>query len=290
MKNLIFLTTIFLTTLLWSCNDIEKKTISNEETETLLTEAVTAFDLFSSMQEEAFRSSEQVEDSLKSASIVNVNYPTISIDPLDLTSWPKTIRINYGPEYIQGVDGRMRKGAIVISASNFASKVNATWIITSDDYVQDGYEIEGTQTAQYKGLNANNHPEYSCKIEDGTITSSTGKKFTFNQTTSREWIAGYDTHFLLTGNTEDYCDDEYLISGTHSGKSSDGYTYEMSTQQDLHTNVCCRWIMEGLLTVNLPNYDLSCQIDYRPSSETGDLCNNQAVFTIFGEQIPITLQ
>lgn len=289
MKKLILLTTIISGWLLWSCNDIEKKTISNEEAVTLLTESVTAYNLFASTQEEAFRYSEESENSLKSASMANEDYPQITIEPFDLNIWPKTITIDYGSENIEGIDGRMRRGILIISASNFASANNATWVITFDEYYQDDYKIDGTQTVQNKGLNSSNHHEYSCKIEDGVITSPNGKEFYFEQQTNREWIAGYDTHLFLTGNTEDFCDDEYLISGTHSGISSDGYLYEMSTKQDLHTNVCCRWIMEGILSVTLPDNDLSCEINYHPATETGELCNNQAAFTIMGEQIPITL-
>ena len=289
MQKRIFLATLITGWLLWSCNDIEKKTISNEEAVTLLTESVTAYDLFSSIQDEAFQRGDVVENSLKSATKQNDTYPRLKVEPSDLTTWPKTITINYGSEEIEGIDQRMRKGSIIINASNFASLPNASWEITFDEYYQDGYKIEGTQTIQNKGLNSSNHPEYSCKVEDGAITSPDGKQFRFEQQTTREWISGYDTHLVLSGDTEDFCDDEYLISGSHSGISSHGYLYEMSTKQDLHVNVCCRWIMEGILSVTLPDNDLNCQINYHPSSETGDLCNNQAVFTIFEDQTPITL-
>ncbi|MCK3682507.1 hypothetical protein [Maribellus sp. YY47] len=289
MKKLILLTILISTSLLWSCKDIEKKTISNEEATTLLTESITAYALFSSTQQQAFRYSEESENLLKSASGSNVEYPRISVEPLDLTTWPKTITINYGSENLEGIDGRMRRGSIVISAGNFASVDNASWVITFDDFYQDNYKIEGTQTVQNKGLNSNNHPEYSCKIEDGVITSPDGRVFHFEQQTTREWIAGSDTHLYTSGNAEDFCDDEYLISGTHKGVSSHGYLYEMSTKQNLHTNVCCRWIMEGILSVTLPDNDLKCEINFHPSAEADDLCNNQALFKIMGEQLTITL-
>lgn len=289
MKNIVAAVTALLILIMSSCNDINKKTMDNAEAQTLLTEAVVAYNIYSNTQEDATRTGLTLENSLKSGLLTSMEYPQVTVQPSDLTSWPKTITVNYGEENVTGVDGHNRRGIMVITAQNFPTIENASWVVTFDEYYFDDNKVEGTQTVKYTGANENGHPEYQCTLTDGIITTTEEKTFRFEQQTLREWISGYDTHYVLTGNQEDLCDDEYQITGTHSGVSSDGYTYTMSTSEPLLVNVCCKWIMEGKLQVNLNDAELNCEIDYHPATESGDLCNNQAVFTIFGVTVPITL-
>ncbi|MCY1721271.1 hypothetical protein OU798_13010 [Prolixibacteraceae bacterium Z1-6] len=290
MKNTVISLSILLIIIFSACQNIEKKTLTSGEAQTLLTEAVTAFSIYSKTQEDATKAAFESENTLKSAETNTDEYPVITIDPFNLTEWPKTITIDYGPENHLGIDGRYRRGVMLIKAHNFAEIENTVWEITFSDYYQNDHKVEGTQTIKYTGLNTSNNPEYECSIIDGVITTPAGKLFYFEQDTKREWIYGHDTHYVTTGNIEDLCDDEYLISGTHSGVSSDGYTYTMSALNDpLHVNVCCKYVMEGILSVSLPDNNLSCEIDYRPDSDVGDMCNSEAAFTIFGITYPITL-
>lgn len=256
--------------------------------QTLLTEAVTAYSLFSNTQEEATRTGMQLE-SFKSAQIHTQDYPQITVEPNDPLSWPKTISVDYGPENVSGIDGRARRGVMIIVVQNFPGVENASWEVSFDEYYIDDYKIDGTQTITYKGVNASEHPEYNCTVTSGEITSPEGKSFLFEQNTTREWINGYDTHYVLTKNIDDLCDDDYLITGEHSGVSSEGYTYTMSTKEALQVNVCCQWIMDGKMIVELQDAELNCEIDYRPGNDTGDMCNNLATFNIFGNTIPVSL-
>lgn len=275
-----------------ACEITEKsKTINNDEAQTLLVEAVTAFSIYSKTQDEVAKAAIDTENLLKSTEMETGEYPQITIEPFNLIDWPKTITINYGVENHLGLDGRYRRGELVITANNFAHITNAVWDINFSDFYQNDHKVEGTQSIKYKGLNANNNPEYSCVISDGIITSPTGKVFYFEQQTNREWIAGDDTHFVLTGESADLCDDEYLISGIHSGVSSDGYSYSMTADEDpLHVNVCCKWVMDGKLQIELPDNNLECAIDFRNGAETGEMCNNVAAFTIFGVTYPIIME
>lgn len=264
-----------------SCKDINTKTMDSNDAQTLLTESVTAYSIFASTQEEATLKTTEVKDSLKSAAITD-GYPVVSVEPLDLTSWPKTITINYGPDNIVGWDGVERRGTIVIEATNFPGVENATWQLTFDEFYHNDYLVEGTQTITYKGLNESENPYYACKVENGMITSPEGKSFHFEQSTVREWIGGQETPLNI-------CDDDYQITGTHSGISSDGYTYSVTTTEPLLVNVCCRYIEDGKLNVELQDANVTCEIDYRPGNDTGDLCNDLATFIIFGNTIPIHL-
>ena len=289
MKKIVIPVITLLSFILSACNDVNQKTMNDGEAQTLLTEAVIAYNIFSTSQEEATRTALQVENSLKSGLITSTDYPQITVNTSDLTTWPKTIKLDYGPENITGIDGHERRGVMIITAQNFPSVENAVWIINFDEYYADDNKVEGTQTIKYRGTNANDHPEYTCTLTDGVITTPENKKFYFEQQTTREWISGYDTQFALTGNQEDLCDDDYVITGTHGGISSDGYTYTMSTTEPLKVNVCCKWIEDGKLTVELDDAELNCEIDYHTGAETGSLCNDQATFTIFGVTLPITL-
>lgn len=270
-----------LVILIAACNDIEKKVMNASEAQTLLIESVTAYSIFAGTQEEATVRSGNVESLYAKSGTESAEYPLISIEPLDLTSWPKTITVDYGPDNFEGWDGVLRRGTMVIEATNFPSVTGAEWQVTFDDFYHNDYKVEGTQTITYKGLNEAQNHYYQCKVSDGIITSPAGRSFYFEQNTFRERISGTETPLNI-------CDDEYLISGSHNGVSSDGYVYEMTTPQELHIRICCPWVMEGRLAVALPDNDLDCEINYRPEGDTGD-CNNKASFTIFGENVDITL-
>lgn len=292
MKNTILILGFLISLILSSCNDVDKKTISDDEAQTLLTEAVTAYSIYSGTQDQATLAGMQTEY-LLSKSAQNPapeEYPTITIDPIDLTTWPKTITIDFGSENVTGADGNKRRGIMIVEAKNFPGIEGAEYTITFSDYYHNDYKVEGTQTIKNMGLNSNQNPEYQCSVVDGVITSPDDDIFYFEQQTTREWIEGHDTHFVLTGKAEDLCDDRYEITGQHSGISSTGYSYNISTKEALVVSVCCRWVEDGILTVNMEDNDLSCEIDFKPEDDMGDSCNDQALFTIFGISIPINMK
>ncbi len=290
MKNTILSLGFLILLALFSCKDVSKKTMSDGEAQTLLTEAATAYSIYAGTQEEATRAGLQSEGLLNKSAKAPApeGMPTISIDPKDLTTWPKTITVNYGPENITGLDGHERRGKMIITAQNFPDAEGAVWEIAFSDFYHDDNKVEGSQTIKYTGKNASEHPEYQCFVTEGMITTPNDKVFYFEQETTREWIAGYDTHYVLTGNLEDLCDDKYKITGSQWGTSSEGYNYRMSSAEPLVIGVCCRWVEEGVLSVNMDDYDLNCAIDFKPSGDAGD-CNNQASFSIFGVNVPIEL-
>ncbi|WP_163324912.1 hypothetical protein [Draconibacterium mangrovi] len=289
MRNTLLVVLGLLILLITACKEVDKRTITSDEATVLVMEAATAYSIYSSTQEEGTSAGFQSEGMLKSATTTNENYPQISIEPLDLTSWPKTITVDYGPENILGLDNHERRGKLIITADNFPGVSGAEWEITFDDFYHDDYKVEGVQTIAYSGPNASEHPVYNCTVSDGVITAPNGERFYFEQQTQREWISGYDTHMVTSGETSDFCDDNFQITGTHSGTSSDGYAYTMSTTTPLLISNCCRWIKEGVLYIGLEDYDLSCEIDYRPATDTGDDCNNLVSVTVFGESVAVNL-
>ncbi len=292
MKQKINVAIIAFVVLFMACDKIPtNEPISTTEAQTLLTEAATAYSIYAKTQNEGTKVAFEMDTRLKSGSLKSTEFPQVDITPENLTDWPKTITVNYGSENHLGWDGRYRRGTMIITASNWPNIENAQWDITFSDFYQNDHKIEGIQSIKYTGSNADGNPEYECHVTDGVVTTPNEKVFTFEQDTKREWIAGSDTHYVLTKDKNDFCDDEFLISGWHGGKSSDGYAYTMTSDSDpLHVNVCCPWVLDGKLTISIPNNDLSCTIDYRPDAETGDMCNGKVVFSIFGVDFPITLE
>ena len=290
MKNTIISLVFLILIGFSSCKDVEKKTMSDGEAQTLLTEAVIAYSIFSGTQEDATRAGLETESVLnKSARIfASGDYPQITVDPMDLSTWPKTITIDYGPENITGIDGHERRGTMIMEADNFPDVDGANWEITFSDYYHDDHKVDGEQTIKYIGENADGHPEYQCTVTDGMITTPEDKIYYFEQQITREWIEGYDTNYILTGELADLCDDTFKITGSHWGISSDGYSYSMSADKPLIVNICCRWVKDGVLKVSMDDYELSCEIDYNPAGDSGE-CNNQAAFSIFGVSVPIEL-
>jgi hypothetical protein len=289
MKNIFVLSGLFLMMFFTSCEETEKGSLDATQAQTVLTEAVTAYSIYAETQKEATKAAFDAENTLKSGQLYAVEYPQVTIEPFNATDWPKTITIDYGTENLQGQDGRYRRGVMVITASNMADVENTVWDIAYSDFYLNDYKVEGDHSVQYLGKNENNNPEYSGSIVNGKITSPEGKIFFFEQETTREMIAGQETHYVTSGNINDLCDDEYLVTGTHSGESSEGYTYTMSTEEPLHLSVCCKWVMDGKLAVSLPGSLLNFEIDFRPDGDTGEMCNNSAAFSVFGITYPVDL-
>ncbi len=264
-KNIKFSTFILVCTfLLFSCvNNSEPKDKSDTDEKPTTEQSLAAmqeYSLTSKIFNENFNESTNsvllAKDQLsneRKAKVMTGSYPVVTITPFDLTSWPKTVVVNYGVENILCDDGRYRRGIVNIVTTDFYRAEGVVLNITFDNYYQNDYKVDGKQVITNKGKNKNDNFVYNVKIDNGKITTPQNKIIYYNEETSREWAEGESTVL-------DALDDVYYITGKQSGVSSDRVHYTLTTKEKLDFNVGCKWLRAGLLDVNidgLPSFTIN---------------------------------
>jgi hypothetical protein len=203
-------------------------------------------------------------------------YPIITITPLDATTWPKTVTVDYGTLNFLCTDMRFRRGIISFETTGFYREPGTVITITFDNFYQNDYKLEGTQIVTNEGRNPENNLYYSVLITDGLVITPNNKTILYDENTSREWAEGEST-------ATDLCDDTYFVTGTQSGLSSDSIAYDLTIQQKLDIKVCCAFIRAGILDVNIEGGS-TISIDYGDGT-----CDNEASATLLGTVYPIEL-
>jgi hypothetical protein len=189
----------------------------------------------------------------------------------------KTI-IDFGAANCLCLDGKNRRGKIIINSSKQFWIAGVTHTISFDNFFVNDNQISGTHTTTYNGKNSANN--YNWTITEAlTLTLSTangGGNITRNSTRQREMTAGGATLFNWT-------DDQYTITGSASGINRHGNTYSAAIILPIVVKAGCHHIISG-------------SIDYTPANRptrtvdwgTG-ACDNQATVTVNGVTTTITL-
>lgn len=193
-----------------------------------------------------------------------------------------TITIDFGTNGVVGKNGKTRKGKIIIKFNGGYKIKNASITQTFDNYYVDGKKIDGSRTITNLG-DTLGMPRW--KIESNlTITKTDGKVITWSSTRIRTMIAGYNTPL-------NWYDDEYTITGSASGTTSNGDTYSMTIGTPLWIKISfnppalCKYIVDG--TITYTRGSRTATIDYGYGSKTA--CDNQAQLNYNGTTTIITL-
>lgn len=165
--------------------------------------------------------------------------PVITVTSRDPQVWPKTITIDYGAG-CTGLYGNVRKGKIIIVLTARANVVNATRTVNFENYFFNEIKIEGTKEFKNLGLNTNQNLEFTAKLTGGKLTLPSLKTIERSFNHKREWIAGKNTPRYMG-------DDEWLITGTASGKNINGITYTNTILTALLRKTACNFLVSGTI-------------------------------------------
>ncbi|MFL1012265.1 hypothetical protein [Flavisericum labens] len=261
-----------LAILLVSCQDKEEVNNDNVQQDALtaLVEYTIVNKIFQDVGNnggDAVLSSES-STSGKSASKSELDGPSITVEPLDFTTFPKTITIDYGTGVLCQ-DGITRKGIVTIVSTNWYRIEDSQHTATFDNYYHENFKVEGTHVVKNLGMNQDSNLEYSVVIENGKVTAPTGAVVYYTENTTRTWIEGSDTPFNIW-------DDEYLLNGNQSGVSANGIEYSLTVEESLHFILLPRGIESGILDVDIADIS-DIKINYT---------NN--TITIFGQIYPFS--
>ncbi|HEY2727070.1 MAG TPA: hypothetical protein VGI61_07860, partial [Parafilimonas sp.] len=135
---------------------------------------------------------------------------------IDNISNPHRLIIDFGTANCLCLDGKYRRGKILVAYTGLYRDSGSTHTISFDNYYVNNYKVDGTQTVINNGLNIGGNITFSIQV-NSTITDTSGNTLTYTSERTREWVAGEGTNGILG-----WHDDVYSITGTASGTAFDG--------------------------------------------------------------------
>lgn len=283
-KNIIYLLILSLGIFAFSCDPDDptpepiQQAPSIDQTINAISEYALVNKIFSDSFSEADKAAKNGDKQLEAQKYGQAgDYPVVTITPLDTTTWPKNIKVDYGTSNYVCNDGVKRRGIINIQTTGFYREADTEITVTYDGFYHNDHKVEGTMKVVNDGRNDNNNLVYNVTIAEGKITTPQDKIIYFNENTSREWAAGENTVF-------DPCDDNYLIEGSQDGMSSDSIEYTLTVQQKLDILACCKYVRAGVLKISITGI-LPFTVNF-----DGSTCDEaNIVATINGAEYPITM-
>jgi hypothetical protein len=191
---------------------------------------------------------------------------------------PDSILVNFGTNDCLCLDGRNRRGSILIIYTGKYKDSLTVITITPQNYFVEDNAIEGSKSITNLGHNASGHLVYSFS-DQLKITKPNGSKVSWNCQRQREWVFGENTPYY-------WPDDVYHLTGSSSGVASNGNSFssEITTPLVRIMQLGCRkHFVSGVITLK-PLAKPERILDYGSG-----VCDNLATVTINGVTQTITL-
>jgi len=202
--------------------------------------------------------------------------PMIIVDHPDSLFYPRTITIDYGDEYCETWNGRLKKGKVIIHITDRMHLEGSVRTVTLEDYFINDHHIEGVKTLINNGFNDSGNMNFDVTLEDGRITFPDGAVITRVMNHNREWTAGIETPRY-------WWDNEWLITGTASGTNRDGVNFNNEITIPVLVKSVCRFPVSGTISHTITDVGTYI-LDYGDGE-----CDNIATITFGDETWEITL-
>ena len=201
----------------------------------------------------------------------NAVCPDISWSPewvgwVNFWTFPKTVTIDFGDDGCEGRDGKIRKGIVTGTFSNWPWVRNASLEIVPSSFFVDDYKVEGMKTITYNGLNSSGNQNWDISVEDGVITTPEGETILWESERNNELISG--------ANDFNPWNNVHSITGTANGTNRTGRDYTAEITQALIVEIECLEITEGVLEIQPEDLKLRT-VDYGDGA-----CDRKATVTI----------
>lgn len=198
---------------------------------------------------------------------------TVTLSPADLTTFPKTMTIDFGSG-CTSADGITRKGKIIAVLSGKVRTTGTTISISFENYFVSGYKLEGTYSITNNSGNGNGL-SFTTSVANGKIT--------YPGDTIYYTYSGTHTMTQTDGMaTVTFADNIYSLTGNAATTSSDGRSLSITVTTPLVKKASCKNIVSGeeqFTYNNLPG---------KLNFGNGD-CDNTATLTILNQSQTITL-
>lgn len=157
--------------------------------------------------------------------------------------FPKTITIDFGTGCTS--NGITRSGKINIVLSDSVRKSGSTAVTTFDNYIVQGYKVEGTLT--WTNTSTQSSIGWQRKIENGKITAPNAYYWLHVGTKNVNQTAGMTTPFNLL-------DDVFSVTGTHTVTNPSGKSRSATILNALEVKTTCGNVTQGTVKFEGPNH------------------------------------
>lgn len=227
---------LFLATMLgFSACEKEESDNPKEETSVIKDDA-----LSSELFDDVFNETDQVVHnklgSQKSRTVDTCK--TVSMELIDDTT--RQITIDFGQGNCTDMQGRTKKGKIIVTTTGRYRHKGFTRNITFENYYVNDFKIEGAKTVINNGYNEQQKLSYSVTLENGKIITPAGKEITKSYERTRTWITGMESPLWIW-------DDVYQVTGTAEGTNRNGVKYTRTIGDPLEVATTCRFIKSGTI-------------------------------------------
>ena len=244
MKTKIFFTITALVMFLFSSCSKESESIDQVSLELADDDAISNAvyeDIFNSVDNaDIILNSFLQKGDVKSETVVGDTCPLITITHLTDGIWPKVITLDYGAG-CTGFFDNTRAGKIIITVTDPRLKTGSKRTVTFDNYYHNGIKVEGTKETTNEGPNSNQNPVFRNTLAGGKLTFPDGRTVERAFDHQREWIVGSLTRNIW--------DDEFLVTGTATGKNINGVSYTNTILTGLRRTRACRFIISGIVKI-----------------------------------------
>lgn len=204
-------------------------------------------------------------------------YPTVTLTDAGTDT---VMTIDFGPTDHLCLDGRERKGQIIVTYSGRYKDSGSVHTITTNNYYVNDQQVIAHKSVQNMGANSHGQIWYNVTVND-SIVLATDSVISWTGNRTRTWDSGYATATRL--------DDVYLIGGTTTLKRANGhvFTFTISATDPLKVAIVCPWIEAGTVTVSSTVFTTGDRtVNY---TYGGGGCDDLAQLTIGSTTYDITL-
>jgi len=272
--NYILIATLILG-LVSSCRkkEQEQDTDTDSATENFLATSLT--NDMANISDEAAKSNSISSFKTQDINAVLSSCATLQFDTLTTV---KSVTVNFGATNCLGNDFRYRRGILIVAFNGKYKDSLTTITVTPINYFVNDNGVNGTKTIKNLGRNAAGNLVYQFNDNVTVTKAGNGGSFTWISNRQREWIAGQTTLIWL--------DDKYSITGTASGKNSNGRSYTSAITKPLirDMSIGCRKHFSSGIIAYTPNGKPTRTINFGNGA-----CDGKATVTINGKIYEVTL-
>ena len=206
---------------------------------------------------------------------------TVSITPLTLGVFPKTVVIDFGTGCT--INGHLRSGKITTVYTGPLWEPGKSATTTFTNYRIDTFTIAGTHVLTNTTVSGANQRQFKTEITGAKVAKPNGDYVEWNATRSTTQVEGNSTLSPL--------DDVFQITGSSNGKTQRGtllVSWASTIQEPLVKRTGCRWFSAG--TIKTQRNGLSSNSQWVGLLDFGNgTCDNKASLTVNGTVHQITL-